>query len=156
LEESLLEFRGALVLVTHDRFMLDRVSTTVLGLDGHGGAERFADYSQWNAWKAERGQKRNFGLTPRSADDGGKNSPAILSNPNKKKLSYLEGREYATIEQDIAEAEQQLELCREALDNPSIASDAAGLEKASAAVAAAEARIDALYLRWTELEAKLK
>src|SRR6202008_5203887 len=46
LEESLLEFRGAMVLVTHDRYMLDRVSTTVLGLDGWGCAERFADYAQ--------------------------------------------------------------------------------------------------------------
>ena len=54
LEESLLEFRGALVLVTHDRYMLDRVSTTVLGLDGLGGAERFADYAQWEAWQEER------------------------------------------------------------------------------------------------------
>ena len=50
LEESLLEYRGALVLVTHDRYMLDRVSTIVLGLDGRGDAERFADYSQWDAW----------------------------------------------------------------------------------------------------------
>ena len=50
LEESLLEYRGALVLVTHDRYMLDRVSTVVLGLDGLGHAERFADYSQWEAW----------------------------------------------------------------------------------------------------------
>ena len=54
LEESLLEFRGSLVLVTHDRYMLDRVSTIVLGLDGQGGAESFADYSQWEAWQAER------------------------------------------------------------------------------------------------------
>ena len=56
LEESLLEFRGSLVLVTHDRYMLDRVSTIVLGLDGQGGAESFADYSQWEAWQAERKQ----------------------------------------------------------------------------------------------------
>ena len=51
LEESLLEFRGALVLVTHDRYMLDRVSTLVLGLDGWGEIERFADYSQWETWQ---------------------------------------------------------------------------------------------------------
>ena len=51
LEESLLEYRGALVLVTHDRYMLDRVSTVVLGLDGLGGAERFGDYSQWDVWQ---------------------------------------------------------------------------------------------------------
>ncbi len=154
LEESLLEFRGALVLVTHDRFMLDRVSTTVLGLDGAGGAERFADYSQWNAWQSERGQKRNSALTPRSADNDTKNPPA--STANKKKLSYLEGREYATIEQDIAEAEQQLESRRQALEDPAIASNAAALESAAAAVAEAEARVDSLYLRWTELEDKLK
>jgi ABC transport system ATP-binding/permease protein len=43
LEESLLEFQGALVLVTHDRYLLDRVATVVLGLDGKGGAERFAE-----------------------------------------------------------------------------------------------------------------
>src|SRR6185436_1527438 len=47
LEESLLEFPGALVLVTHDRYLLDRVSTRVLALDGRGGAEYFADYGQW-------------------------------------------------------------------------------------------------------------
>lgn len=156
LEESLLEFKGALVLVTHDRFMLDRVSTTVLGLDGRGGAERFADYSQWNAWKNERGQKKNSELTPRSSNDGDKNVSVAVTNTNKKKLSYLENREYATIEQDIANADEQLEKCRAALEDPAIASNAPGLEAASLAVAEAEARLDALYLRWTELEAKLK
>ena len=56
LEESLLEYTGALVLVTHDRYMLDRVSTMVLGLDGRGGAESFADYLQWEEWQAESSQ----------------------------------------------------------------------------------------------------
>src|SRR5205823_9980013 len=53
LEESLLEFRGSLVLVTHDRYLLDRVSTVVLGLDGNGRAESFADYLQWESWQEE-------------------------------------------------------------------------------------------------------
>jgi ATP-binding cassette subfamily F protein uup len=155
LEESLLEFRGALVLVTHDRYLLDRISTTVLGLDGRGGAERFADYSQWNAWKNERGQRKNSELTPRSAESAKQNVPATVTNP-KKKLSYLENREYATIEGDIAAAEHQLESCRTALARPAIASNATALEQAAGAVAESEARVDALYLRWTELEAKLK
>src|ERR1700710_2365337 len=55
LEESLLEYTGALVLVTHDRYMLDRVSTIVLGLDGRGGTETFADYSQWEQWRGGGG-----------------------------------------------------------------------------------------------------
>ncbi|MGH9617241.1 MAG: ribosomal protection-like ABC-F family protein [Acidobacteriaceae bacterium] len=159
LEESLLEFRGALVLVTHDRFMLDRVSTTVLGLDGRGGAERFADYSQWNAWKNERGQKKNSELSPRSnevAPNSAMHTSKTPSSQIKKKLSYMEAREYSTVEQEIADAEQQLELYRDAMEDPAIATDAARLEKAMDAVAEAESRVDALYLRWTELESKLK
>ncbi len=62
LEESLLEYRGALLLVTHDRYMLDRVSTVVLGLDGWGDIERFADYSQWDAW--QRAQAKGRGKAP--------------------------------------------------------------------------------------------
>jgi ATP-binding cassette subfamily F protein uup len=49
LEESLTAFEGGLVLVTHDRFMLDRVATAIVALDGQGGAETFADYAQWEA-----------------------------------------------------------------------------------------------------------
>lgn len=49
LEDSLLEFTGALVLVTHDRWLLDRISTRLLALDGMGRAEWFADYAQWEA-----------------------------------------------------------------------------------------------------------
>ena len=159
LEESLLEFAGALVLVTHDRFMLDRISTTVLGLDGRGGAERFADYSQWNAWKNERGQKKNSELSPRSTDGAGaaaRNAATTSSNQVKKKLSYMEAREYSTIEQDIADADEQLQTHRDAMEDPAIATDATRLEKAMEAIAEAEARVDALYLCWTELEAKLK
>src|SRR6202166_4162630 len=69
LEESLLEFRGSLVLVTHDRYMLDRVSSIVLGLNGEGNAESFADYSQWEVWQAENKQseKTTARLAPRAA-----------------------------------------------------------------------------------------
>lgn len=49
LEESLLDFPGALVLVTHDRYMLDHVSNQLLALDGKGGAEYYADYAQWES-----------------------------------------------------------------------------------------------------------
>ena len=100
LEESLLEFRGSLVLVTHDRYMLDRVSTIVLGLDGQGGAESFADYPQWEVWQAERKQqaKATARSNPRAAA-----SPE--ATPAKTKLSYLEAREYGSIEQRVAQAD---------------------------------------------------
>jgi len=56
LEESLLEFAGAVVLVSHDRYMLDRVSTIVIGLDGGEGGV-FADYSQWEESRNEPGRR---------------------------------------------------------------------------------------------------
>jgi ATP-binding cassette subfamily F protein uup len=152
LEESLLEYRGALVLVTHDRYMLDRVSTIVLGLDGQGGAESFADYAQWEVWQAERKQPakaaRSSGNQPRRA--------TIAPEPTaaKKKLSYLEAREYATIEERVAEAEQVLQEKRAQLEDPAIASDGPRLLRAHAEMDEAQKVADELYSRWAELEQK--
>jgi ABC transport system ATP-binding/permease protein len=148
LEESLLEFRGSLVLVTHDRYMLDRVSTIVLGLDGHGSAERFADYSQWETWQAER-QQAQAGTrgTARAAAAESPSSP-------KRKLSYLEAREYSSIEERVAAAEEKLELKRTAAADPAISSDAPSLMNAHAELEEAQREVDELYARWAELEKK--
>jgi ATP-binding cassette subfamily F protein uup len=153
LEESLLEYRGALVLVTHDRYMLDRVSTVVLGLDGLGDAERFADYSQWEAWQRLQlaAGKSNASVetqSPRGAGDAPKDSLT------KKKFSYKEARELETIEQRIADAERELQAKHDVLQDVAIMSDSARLHSASMAMDAAQRTIDALYARWVELEQK--
>src|SRR5882757_2592699 len=150
LEESLLEFRGALVLVTHDRYLLDRVSTVALGLDGLGNAGRFADYLQWEVWRDEHQQERD--ALERSAATVQK---ADAAQTTRKKLSYLEAREYETIEARIAEAEATLDRAQAAAEDPAIASDAAQLQLALRALDDAQAAIDALYARWAELETKL-
>src|SRR5258707_5910365 len=108
LEESLLEYPRALVLFTHDRFLLDRVSTIVFGLDGFGGAERFADYSQWEAW-----QRAQMAMAAAKSSDGNRRTRATGDEASrtvaKKKLSYVEAREFAAIEGHIHEAEQILQ-----------------------------------------------
>jgi ATP-binding cassette subfamily F protein uup len=150
LEESLLEFRGCLVLVTHDRYLLDRVSTVVLGLDGRGSGESFADYSQWDLW-----QKSSKELEQRG--DRNARVPAVLleqASPAKKKLSYMEGREYESIEQRVSEAETLLQKRREQIEDPAIASDGPSLLKASAELEEAQDAVDILYARWAELERK--
>jgi ATP-binding cassette subfamily F protein uup len=146
LEETLLEYAGALVLVTHDRYMLDRVSTMVLGLDGRGGAESFADYLQWESWQAESKQ-------PARANAGAKSSPAA-EPVVKKKLSYNEAREFATIEERIAKAEETLEQKRAATEDPKIATDSQRLLTAHSEMEEAQKTVDRLYARWAELEAK--
>jgi ATP-binding cassette subfamily F protein uup len=153
LEESLLEYRGALVLVTHDRYMLDRVSTVVLGLDGLGGAERFGDYSQWEVWQRAqqaKGARSALAVAPRSPSSPDGAPPAAA----KKKLSYLEAREFAAIEKRIAEAEQELSVLRAALEDPAIMSDAPRLQVTCAQMEAAQKKEDKLYARWVELEQK--
>jgi len=149
LEESLLEFRGSLVLVTHDRYMLDRVSTIVLGLDGEGNAERFADYLQWESWQAERQQAAQS-----SARTTARPVATESSTPSKKKLSYLEACEYASIEHRVAAAEEALEAKRTLSADPTIASDAKRLMSAHAELDEAQKEVDELYARWAELEKK--
>ncbi|HTC93621.1 MAG TPA: ABC-F family ATP-binding cassette domain-containing protein [Terriglobales bacterium] len=157
LEESLLEFRGSLVLVTHDRYMLDRVSTIVLGLDGQGSAESFADYSQWESWQAERKLPAQAAGVASRAADVIKPSPAVGVSRTKekpKKLSYIEAREYAGIEQRIAEAELALTASRARLEDPAISSDGPRLIAAHTEMEAAQKKLDTLYARWAELEEK--
>ncbi len=150
LEQSLLEFRGSLVLVTHDRYLLDRVSTVVLGLDGQGGAESFADYGQWEIWQTERRRNRNETATSSSNVPVG----SVPSVPKQTKLSYLEAREYAGIEQRITDAEQRLQSKRAALEDPAIASDGPKLVAAHAEMESAQNDLDNLYTRWAELQEK--
>ncbi len=152
LEESLLEFRGSLVLVTHDRYMLDRVSTVVIGLDGHGGAGLFADYSQWEVWLAERERAARGGTEKTTASETANGRGEQRSA--KKKLSYLEAREYDSIEQRVADAEEILQAKRVQLEDPKIVTDSERLMAAQAEMVEAQEKVDTLYARWAELEKK--
>ena len=149
LEESLIDFPGSLVLVTHDRYMLDRVSSIVLGLNGRGGAETFADYAQWETWQAQstKAEAATAATVPTPVS-------STSVSPAKKKLSHLEAREYATIEQRVEEAEQLVQAKRAELEDPANATDAPRLVAAQAALDAAQEALDALYSRWAELEKK--
>jgi ATP-binding cassette subfamily F protein uup len=146
LEESLLEFPGALVLVTHDRFLLDRVSTVVLGLDGQGGAELYADYWQWEAAQSR--------AIPKAEKESPPPPPRAASAP-RKKLSYLEAREWEQMEARILEAESELQALQVEMHSPDVVSDGLRLHEVYQKVQAAEARVAELYARWAELESKI-
>jgi ATP-binding cassette subfamily F protein uup len=157
LEERLLEFRGALVLVTHDRYMLDRVSTIVLGLDGHGGFGRFASYSQWDAWQAQQQKARTASAKSEAAR--AQSSPVAAAPPAKsvaakKRLSFSETREFETIQQRIAEAERELEVSVASLSDSAVSGDPALLRAATLRIDELHHTIENLYTRWSELEQK--
>jgi ATP-binding cassette subfamily F protein uup len=154
LEESLLEFRGALVLVTHDRYMLDRVSTIVVGFDGLGGLERFADYSQWEAWQEAQQEEKGKAELPESILRSRIAADATPPVAGKKKLSYKEARELEGLEKRIADAEQELHARQAALQDSAIVSDGPRLHNASLQLDEARKTVDQLYARWAELEHK--
>ena len=156
LEDNLLEFSGALVLVTHDRWLLDRVSTVLLALDGEGHAEWFADYAQWEAAQA----RRTGAAAPRSS---GAQTPRAATKPcaadeasaaKSKGLSFREQQEWGRIEQKILVTEQVVARCEAALHDPAVATDAAALHAQYTALDAARAEVEQLYTRWAELDAR--
>jgi ATP-binding cassette subfamily F protein uup len=180
LEESLLDFPGALVLVSHDRYLLDRVSTVVIGLDGGGDrpggageAAIFADYSQWEASRTTRREAKPGGDSaldsgrdgvrhalsglpdgPRSNGESTPQKPSQETSPGqKKKLSYLEQREWDAMERKILESEK--ELARWEREVQQAASDAERLPDAYAKLQDAQTRVEELYARWAELESKV-
>ncbi|MBX3352941.1 MAG: ABC-F family ATP-binding cassette domain-containing protein [Phycisphaeraceae bacterium] len=149
LEEALEDFPGAIILVTHDRAMLDRLATDIVALDGEGGSGIFATLEQALAAQAAREQATRAIAEPSRA-------PAAPQRaaPTKKKLSYNEQREYDSIEQRIAQAEAEAAKAEARLAEPAILASREKMEAACAALDEAQSRVAALYARWEELEAK--
>ncbi|MCF8056320.1 MAG: ABC-F family ATP-binding cassette domain-containing protein [Desulfocapsa sp.] len=148
LEESLQGFPGALVLVSHDRFLLDSVCDQVIGFDGHGGVAFYADYRQWlDALKRQQQAEERVG--ERTAD-----SPAKKKQQKAGKLSYMDQREYEQIEGKIMEMEAEQERLQTLMDSPETTADPQHLASVWADLQQAKGEVEKLYERWNELEEK--
>jgi ATP-binding cassette subfamily F protein uup len=146
LEETLMEFAGALLLVTHDRFMLDRVSTELLALDGRGRASFFADYAQW---------QRHQEVAP--AEKSAKSiaaAPKPAAPRSGSKLTRPEQRELDRMEDTIAAAEEELKRLQALMTSHEVVTDYVKLQDYMKLVADQEQAVERLFARWEELEAK--
>ncbi|MFH1807095.1 MAG: ABC-F family ATP-binding cassette domain-containing protein [Pseudomonadota bacterium] len=143
LESSLGEFPGALVLVTHDRYLMDRVCTGVLGLDGQGGWALCAEREQWLQQLAAR-------EAPRPVET---RAPKPRSQ-RPTKLSYMEERELGQLEVQIPEHEALLARLNQDLQRPEVTGDPARLRACVSELDDAQRTLDALYARWEALELK--
>ncbi len=148
LEESFKDFPGALILVTHDRYMLETVCTEFVGLDGKGAYGHFAAYAQWESWLRRQLQGGNKELNPSPTQKGG------LRESKTKKLSYKEQKEYDQMEARILQAETVRDTCRVKVEDPMVATDHLRLQEAYDVLKEAERKVERLYARWAELEAK--
>ncbi|MBI2384611.1 MAG: ABC-F family ATP-binding cassette domain-containing protein [Elusimicrobia bacterium] len=142
LENSMMEFPGALVLVTHDRYLLERVSQRILALDGKGNANFYADLSQWEAAREE------------SDSLGAMHPVAPAPVRDERSLDPKEAKELSKMEASIKAAENEAALARAALEDPAVATDAPELIRRQARLDEARQRVEALFARWNELEAR--
>ena len=147
LERSLLAFEGAVVLVSHDRFLVDRVTTDLLALDGQGNWRELADLDQWEAWRRETAPEPVKETKPKPA-------PAKPEAPRPKsaKLSYNEKRELEAMEATILEAESRVEQLQTRSQQSDVLADPQRLHAVYAELKEAQDAVERLYARWSELE----
>ena len=148
LENCLKEFEGAVILVTHDRYFLDQVANQIVAFPDfqqpHRVLEKFADLSQWEVW-----HERHLSLLKAPTQK------LVLQeepSPKKRKLSYNETRELASMEENIQKAEEKTTALQAELASPSIQSQAHRLTELYQKLHEAQEALEKLYNRWAELE----
>ncbi|MDO8804196.1 MAG: ABC-F family ATP-binding cassette domain-containing protein [Elusimicrobiota bacterium] len=141
LENSMQEFPGALVLVTHDRYLLERVSRRLLALDGRGNARFFADLSQWESWREQQQAGSAAAAEP---------APAPAQEPSAKENRELKAA-IRKLEAEMQNAENQAAKARLSLQDPSIAADAEELAARQKKLDEALARTETLFARWSAI-----
>jgi ATP-binding cassette subfamily F protein uup len=142
LEESLQEFPGAVVLITHDRCMLDRICNSLLSFGDPDNNTIYPDFAQWEKDQAAPASKAQ--------------TKKEEVKTTKGKLSYLEKKEYEEMEGKISKLEEKAKALNHLLDKPEVAENPTKLAEVCLEIGLAENQIEQLYLRWEELEKKLK
>ncbi|MDR3625048.1 MAG: ABC-F family ATP-binding cassette domain-containing protein [Chlamydiales bacterium] len=143
IEESLKEFAGAVVLITHDRALMDNICTQILGLGSNLEQQLFADLRQFEQSLAATSfsQKKEELFKPSSA----------VSDKPSKKLSYKEQKELEGMEQAIMGAELELETLQQKLDDPVVHADPQKVQEGYVALGFAQTKLDKLFERWQYL-----
>ena len=148
LENFLQNFAGCLIIVSHDRYFMDRIVDHVLAFEGDGKIKDFVgNFSEYREWKkTEIGSPKPDTSTPLSVTN---QQPTTNNQQPKKKLSFKEQRELETIEKEMPELEKKradiLEKLNNEADYEKIATLSAELEKVSE-------KLEEYEMRWLELQ----
>ncbi|MGH7507713.1 MAG: ABC-F family ATP-binding cassette domain-containing protein, partial [Longimicrobiales bacterium] len=153
LEAALIDYPGCVLMVTHDRFFLDKIATALFVFEGDGvvrrhdgGFElyrRLRDQRETEAADAQRAARDREAPRPRNAT--GTTRP-------KKRLTWKEERELEGLEARILQAESARDALATRLADPDLYRDAAAAASITASFHSAKAAVDSLYERWAELE----
>ncbi len=154
LEELLTNYRGTLLLVSHDRQFLDNVVTSTLVLEGEGRVgEYVGGYSDW--LRQRKTPAISDALSPKAAPSRERDSEAMqtAASTRKRKLSYKDARELEQLPVRIEHLEAEIALRTQAMQEPSFFQQPnAVVTQASADIAQLQARLDEAYARWHLLD----
>ncbi|MBC7526278.1 MAG: ABC-F family ATP-binding cassette domain-containing protein [Chthonomonadaceae bacterium] len=152
LEANLMDFAGAVALVTHDRYMLDNVSTQLLAINGDTTTQYYADYAQWE--DGQTGRKSSSSRAAETVKETATPSRRATPEVALRKLSTTEQKELSGIEAVILKAETEVTELQAQMSLPHIAVNHQKSQDIWAKIGEAEKRVTALYARWEELESK--
>jgi ABC transport system ATP-binding/permease protein len=155
LEDGLVHFAGCALIVSHDRWFLDRVATAILAFEGDGNVTLYEGSYSFYAERRpavrrrdDRGDRGDRELRRRS-DSRTTGKPA-----GPRKLTFKEARELETIEEAIAAAEARVKALEATLSDPGVFKDRpTEVHALIAELDAARGEVERLFARWQELDA---
>ncbi len=156
LEDYLDEFPGVVIVVSHDRYFLDRTVDRILAFEGDGVvAEHTGNYSDYQAYAERQEAEKQAAGAPAKASGASTAGPAAAAAVQERKerpqlkMSYKDQKDFEQIDGWIAEAEEVLAAVASRMEEA--ASDSGRLQELMEEQTALEAKLDALLERWTEL-----
>jgi len=158
LEEFLQDFPGCILIVSHDRYFMDRLVDHLFAFEGNGVIRDFpGNYSQYRLWKQlEENKPENAEVRKQKAGSEEQSGESKMQNAQgveKQKLSFKEKTEFDKLEKEIADLEKEKKLLEVKLNNGSM--DFEKLQEASERISEIIVLLDQKELRWLELSERI-
>ncbi len=143
LEAYLADFPGCVIVVSHDRYFMDKVVDHLLVFKGDGVVKDFpGNYTQYRDWQSLKSEKDE-------TEDKTVKEKRSYRNESKRKMTYKEKTEFARLDEEIAELEEEKSRIEQALSSGSI--DAAEIVRLSKRLPVVSEALDEKSMRWLEL-----
>ncbi|ASW75945.1 ABC transporter [Chryseobacterium piperi] len=151
LENFLQQFQGSLIIVSHDRYFMDRIVDHILAFEGNGKIKDFTGtFSEYREAKSrEEAMEKNTGSKSETKENLPASPTPQPAVSKKRKLSFKEQRELEIIEKEMPELEKQREKILEQLNNES---DYEKISKLSAELEALSEKLENHEMKWLEIQ----
>ena len=147
LEEYLQDFPGCVIIISHDRYFMDKIIDHLLVFEGQGRIKDFpGNYTQYREWASLQPQEK----APTASNSKEDNDPKKnYRNDTKRKLSYKEKREFEQLEEEIIQLEEEQKALEDALSGSELSVEE--ITEKSKRLASLKNELDEKSFRWLEL-----